>query len=226
MTSQGSPAEDKLLQAKYEEYRSMWSTDPSDRIWAAVAEAFDLTGDGQRTIAAREKAASLNPEWGRHQLELAKAFIRARQWTKALKALDTCADLDGSGCDSSFYAENVLYYLGYTLFAMARYKEAAEAWRGADNVIQFWRSPEPLKEFHLHRGWAHHLEKDLLSAIEAYRRAMVAPGPGDTSLDDEMDTDQVERAQAMNTRVEFYMEKARAGVFPDADTLDAVPYTV
>ena len=45
MSSQGLPAEDQLLLAKYEEYRSMWSTDPSDRIWAAVADAHVQSAD-------------------------------------------------------------------------------------------------------------------------------------------------------------------------------------
>lgn len=217
--------DDPILQAKFQEYRDLYSTDPVDRIWAAVADAFDFAADGRHTIAAREKAASLNPEWGKHHLELAKAYLRARHPVKALASLETCGDLDASGCDTSFYAENVLYYLGYALFGMKRYKEAAEAWRGADNSIIFWRAPEPLKEFHLHRAWAHHLEKDFLDAIEAYRRSMVAPGPGDCSPDDDMDPDQVEEAQNMNTRTEVFMDKARAGVMLERDELDAVPYT-
>lgn len=216
---------DQILLGKSREYAKLYPEEPEDRIWAAVAEAFDLVGDGARTIEALRRARHINPDWGRHRLMLAKAHLRGRQWEEAVAELEACADLDASGCDQTFFAENVLYYLGYALFGLGRYKEAAEAWRAADLSISFWRSPEPLKDFHLHRGWAHHLEHALLDALEAYRRGMVAPGPGDCSEDDAMDTDQVEQAQAMNERIEGYYQMAKAGELPDAASLEAVPYT-
>lgn len=224
-----SPSEshdDEQLREKFTEYRTLYSTDPDDHIWGAVAEAFDMVGDGPRTFSALERAKALNPEWGKHRLQLAKACIRAKDWNKALIELEACADLDASGLDSTFFAENYLYYLGYAMFGATRYKEAAEAWRGADHVISYWRNPEPLKDFHLHRGWAHHLDRNFLDAMEAYRRALVAPGPGDCSEDDDMDTDQVERSQEeMNPRIEPYLHTAQAAGPLELDELEAVPYT-
>ena len=55
---------------------------------------------------------------------------------------------------------------------------------------------------------------------------MVAPGPGDTSEDDDMDFDQVEKCQdLMNGRIEVYYKMAKAGEMLEVETLDAVPYT-
>jgi tetratricopeptide (TPR) repeat protein len=219
-------AEDRTLIDKYEEYATLYSTDPADRVWAAVAEAFDLAGDGKRTVAALEKACRLNSEWGKHRLQLAKAYLRMKDWGRAIRELMACDELDASGLKTDVFSENVLYYLGYAMFGAGRYKEAAEAWRGALNVVQFWGNPEPLKDFHLHRGWAHHLERSFLDAIEAYRRGLVAPGPGDSSLDDEMDPERVEACQdEMNPRIESFFEMAKAGEIPDPSTLNAVPYT-
>lgn len=218
--------DDHVLLAKFAEYQRMYSTDPEDRIWAAVAEAFSMAGDGRHTIAALERARALNPEWGKHYLDLAKARLRAHQWMAAAEELERCAELDASGCREDFYAESFLYYLGYALFGAERYKEAAEAWRAADHVVQFWGNPEPLKDFHLHRGWAYHLEGDYLDAIDCYRRALIAPGPGDTSMDDEMDPDQVEKCQDdMNENIERYHDMAAGGVPLEREGLTATPYT-
>ena len=204
----------------------MYSTDPDDRIWAAVAEAFNLAGDGRNTIAALEHAVELNREWGRHHLDLAKAHLRANQWMEAARELEIAADLDASGCREEFYSENVLYYLGYSLFGAGQYKEAAEAWRAADHVVQYWGNPEPLKDFHTHRAWAYHLEGDFLDAIDCYRRALIAPGPGDTAMDDDMDPEQVERAQEeMNDTIERYHDMAAAGEPVQHSDLRATPYT-
>jgi len=216
---------DEVLALKFRKYRAMCSGDPEDRIWAAVAEAFDMVGDGPRTIVALEQARAINPEWGRHRLQLGKAYLRCKTWRHAIAELQACSELDSSGCDGFFFAENVLYYMGYALFGEELFKEAAEAWRGADSYIQFWRNPEPLKDFHLHRGWAHHLEHDLLGAIESYRRGLIAPGPGDCSEDDEMDYEQVERSQSMNPRIEVYYNMAKGGEMPERSTLNPVPYT-
>ena len=219
------PPDDRVLLEKFSEYREMCPSDPEDRIWAAVSEAFDMVGDGARTVASLELATAINPEWGRHRLQLAKAHIRKKEWMRAVSDLDRCADLDASGCDSTFFAENPLYYVGYALWGQGLYKEAAEAWRGAANVVRYWRNLEPLKDFHLHRGWAYHLERDFLDALECYRRAMVAPGPGDTSEDDVMDFEQVEKAQNQNRRIQVFHDMAKKGEVPDASSLDAVAYT-
>lgn len=214
------------LQAKFQEYQRMYSTDPEDRIWAAVAEAFNLAGDGPNTIAALEHAVELHHEWGRHHLDLAKAHLRAGHWMEAAKELEVCAELDASGCREEFYAENFLYYLGYALFGAQKFKEAAEAWRAADHVVNYWGSPEPLKDFHMHRGWAYHLDGDFLDAIECYRRGLIAPGPGDTAMDDDMDPEQVERAQEdMNDTIERYHDMAAAGEPLDVNDLRATAYT-
>ncbi|MAB90715.1 MAG: hypothetical protein CMJ90_14835 [Planctomycetes bacterium] len=218
--------DDQVLRAKYHEYQRMYSTDPEDRIWAAVAEAFGMAGDGPHMMAALERAVMVNPEWGKHHLDLAKARLQAHQWMSAAEALERCADLDASGCRGDFFAESFLYYLGYAMFGSLRYKEAAEAWRAADHVIQFWGNPEPLKDFHLHRAWAYHLEGDYLDAVECYRRALIAPGPGDTSMDDDMDPDLVEKCQdQMNDNIERYHDMAAAGVPLESDGLIATPYT-
>ncbi|MAG56297.1 MAG: hypothetical protein CMJ83_08410 [Planctomycetes bacterium] len=218
--------DDEVLLAKHQEYTRLYSTDPDDRIWGAVAEAFDLVGDGRRTMAALERAVSINPDWGRHRLDLAKAYLRSNQWVRAASELDKCADLDASGCRANFFAECYLYYLGYALYGAQRFKEAAEAWRGADHVISYWGTTEPLKDFHTHRGWAYHLEGHYLDAIESYRRGLVAPGPGDCALDDDMDTDAVERAQdEMNPTIERYHDLAKAGEPLEASRLQATPYT-
>jgi hypothetical protein len=92
-------------------------------------------------------------------------------------------------------------------------------------MILRWGAPEPLKDFHFHRGLAYHLEGNFLDAIEAYRRAMVAPGPGDGSEDDVMDEDAVEAAQAMNEVVERYHAQATQGLRLEGEPVEAVPYT-
>ena len=216
---------DAQLVAKFREYRALADDEHEDRIWSAVAEAFDMAGDGTRTIAALERARDLNPDWGRHHMLLAKAYLRAHRPDDAIQELQICDELESSGLDPSHFSENIFYYLGYALFAGGRYKEAAEAWRAADDGVEFWRNAEPLKDFHLHRGWAHHLEHDYLGAIEAYRRGMVAPGPGDCSEDDEMNPDLVELAQGMNDRIELYFETARAAQPLDPTPPQATPYT-
>lgn len=221
-----SPDTDSLKQ-KYAEYRRRYPSYGEDRIWATVAEAFDLAGHGAETVAAWDLAIRINPEWGRYHLGLAKAHLRSRNWAEAMASLERCADLNSSGMKDDLFSENLLYYLGYALFGSGRYKEAADAWRGADNAIQYWGSPEPLKDFHLHRGWAHHLEGDFLDAIEAYRRGLVSPGPGDCAMDDEMNPEDVETAQErFNPRLEEFHDRARAGQGLDPGALDAVvPYT-
>ncbi|HYC77107.1 MAG TPA: tetratricopeptide repeat protein [Planctomycetota bacterium] len=220
-----SPARDRKMRERYLKYREMFPDQNEDRCWVAVGESFGLEGDGARTLAALKQATAINPEWGKWQLELAKAYLRAKRYAEALKALEKCDELDSSGCDKNWYAENVLYYLGYALFGLKRFKEAAEAWRGAESAITKWGAPEPLKDFHLHRGWAHHLEGNFLDAIEAYRRGMVAPGPGDGSEDDVMNEDDVEAAQAMNENIERYHGMATQGLRLEGEPLEAVPYT-
>jgi tetratricopeptide (TPR) repeat protein len=216
----------KIVKQKFAEFKNRYPTEPEDRIWASVAEAFDLAGRGPETIVSWENAIRCNPEWGKYHLSLAKAYLRGRQWLDALASIEACADLDSTGLRDEVFSENLIYYLGYALFGAGRFKEAAEAWKGADNAIQFWGAPEPLKDFHLHRGLAHHLEGDFLDAIEAYRRGLVSPGPGDCALDDDMNPDDVEAAQdRFNPRLEEYHDRARAGHGIDPSSVEATPYT-
>jgi tetratricopeptide (TPR) repeat protein len=219
-----SPAKDRKMRERFLKYREMFPEQSEDRCWVAVAESFGLERDGARTLAAFKQAVAINPEWGKWQLELAKAYLRAKRFGDALVSLTRAEELDASGCNQNWYAENVLYYLGYALFGLGRYKEAAEAWKGAELMIQKWGAPEPIKDFHLHRGWAHHKEGNFLDALESYRRGMVAPGPGDGSEDDVMDEDAVEAAQAMNDAIEKYYTQAKQGLRLE-ETLEAVPYT-
>ena len=54
---------------------------------------------------------------------------------------------------------------------------------------------------------------------------MVAPGPGDGSVDDAMDEDEVERAQQMNDAIMKYHDLAKKGIALDSQSLNPVPYT-
>ncbi|HMS17501.1 MAG TPA: hypothetical protein PKA37_11720 [Planctomycetota bacterium] len=219
-------ADAKMVKKRFAELKLRNPDEPEDRVWAAVAESFDLAGRGPETLVSWENAIRCQPEWGKYHLFLAKAHLRARNWRGALAAIEACADLNSSGLREEVFSENLMYYLGYALFLAGRYKEAAEAWKGADNVIQYWGAPEPLKDFHLHRGWAHHLEGDFLDAIEAYRRGLVSPGPGDCAMEDDMNPDDVEAAQdRFNPRLEEFHDRARAGHDIDAASLEATPYT-
>lgn len=219
-----TPRDEKLL-AKVAEYRERFPNEHEDRLWAAAAESFALAGDGPRTLNAWSKACALNRDWSPHRLGYAKALIQAHKWMLAVAELEACAELDCAGLDPERFEQSDLYLLGYALFGAHRYKEAGEAWRAAGNRIRYWGDAEPLKQFHLHRGWAHHLERDFLEAIEAYKRALVAPGPGDTELDDAMDPDEVDACQErLNPGIEHYYSLAHAGELLDPAQLSAMPY--
>jgi tetratricopeptide (TPR) repeat protein len=220
-----APSADRELANQFTRFQGMFPELPLDRVWAATAEYFDERGDGSHTLAAWKSASAANPEWGRWHLELAKTLIRLKQFDQAFVHLSRCVDLDASGCDTGYFATNPLYYLGYALFNLGRRKEASEAWRGAETTVMRWRDPEPLKDFHFHRGFAFHVEKNILDAMESYRRALVAPGPGDGSDDDTMDPDAVEAAQAMNDRIEPWYLMARRGEIPEEGAITAIPYT-
>lgn len=220
----GSAADDRMRE-RFQRYRDLFPEEHQDRCWAAVGDSFNEDGDGPRTISAYKQAIAVNPEWGRWHLDLAKAYLRAKRFPEAIVHIERCAELGSSGCQNQNFHENVLYYLGYALFGVRRFKEAAEAWRGAETTIKSWRHPEPLKEFHLHRGWAYHQEGNLLDALEAYRRGMVAPGPGDGSADEPMDPEEVEAAQKMNdTIMEFYTQ-AKKGIPLEPTSISATAYT-
>ncbi len=217
---------DEKLLAKFAEYRSQFPSEHEDYVWAAVAEYFStVVSDGARALAAWHKACTLNKEWSPHHLGHAKALIQAHKWMQAVAELDACAELECVGLEPERFEQNDLYLLGYALFGACRFKEAAEAWRAAGNRIRYWGDAEPLKQFHLHRGWAHHLERNFLEAIDAYKRALVAPGPGDTDFDDAMDADEVEVCQErLNPTIERYYELASAGELLEAGELKAMPY--
>jgi tetratricopeptide (TPR) repeat protein len=216
---------DEKIRERFQRYRDLFPEEHQDRCWAAVGDSFNEEGDGPRTISAYKQAIAVNPEWGHWHLDLAKAYLRAKRYHEAIRHLERVAELGSSGCQNQGFSENVLYYLGYALFGVRRFKEAAEAWRGAETTIKRWQHPEPLKDFHLHRGWAYHLEGNLLDALESYRRGMVAPGPGDGSADEPMDEDEVEAAQKMNDAIMEFHNKAKQGIPLDAEALEATPYT-
>jgi tetratricopeptide (TPR) repeat protein len=216
---------DDVLKDKFADYQERFPDERDDRIWAAVAEAFALTGDGPRTLLAWERARTLNPEWSPHRLGYAKALIRAHQWMKAVHELQTCSELEDEGLDPERFENSDLYYLGYALFGAGRFKEASDAWRAAGNRIKFWGNPDPLKHYHLHRGWALHLERQFPDAIEAYMRALVAPGPGDCAPEDDMDADAVEASQdEFNPGIERFLILAQEGELLDPAELKALPY--
>jgi tetratricopeptide (TPR) repeat protein len=220
----GSAVDDRMRE-RFQRYRDLFPEEHQDRCWAAVGDSFNEEDDGPRTIGAYKQAIAVNPEWGRWHLDLAKAYLRAKRFPEAIVHLERCAELGSSGCQNQTFHENVLYYLGYALFGVSRFKEAAEAWRGAETTIKSWRHPEPLKDFHLHRGWAYHQEGNLLDALEAYRRAMVAPGPGDGAADEPMDEDEVEAAQKMNDTIMEFYNQAKKGIPLELQSLAATPYT-
>lgn len=214
------------LAAKFREYRKEFPKDHDDRIWAAVGEYFASIGEGPETLAARKNACTANNEWSPHHLSYAKALIQAHQWMKAVGELEACGELECEGLKPEQYEESDLYYLGYALFGAKRFKEASEAWRAASNRVRYWGEATPLKLFHQHRGWAHHLERDFLDAIDAYKRALIAPGPGDTEEDDAMDADAVEAAQdQLNPAIERDLELAHGGELLDPDLPPPMPFS-
>lgn len=194
------------------------------KLYAHAADFFAHTGDLDRAIRSMESAVRAEDGSAIFHFGLAKLLLQAGRFREGGKQLEICSEIDSVALASRTYHENNLYYLAYALFNVGRYKEAAEAFRGAQNLINIWVDPLVLKHFHLHQGFAWHLEKHYLDAAECYRRAMVAPGPGDSCDEDVMDEDVVEAAQEFNDEIEPFHDMAQRGVPLDRLTLDVQPH--
>ncbi|MCB9833463.1 MAG: hypothetical protein H6807_13420 [Planctomycetes bacterium] len=200
---------DPRIQEKLAELREEEAGEREADLLVDVAMYFDMIGDSPRTIAALEAAVAAAADDTRPRFLLARCLIKAGRWRDGGKELEIVSDMDSVEVASPRWQSNNLYYIAYALFNTGRYKEAAEAFRAADVLVSIWGDPLVLKRFHLHQGFAWHLEGQFGEAAESYRRAMVAPGPGDSCDEDVMDEDEVEDAQDFNDEVEPYMEMAR-----------------
>ncbi len=200
---------DPKIQGKLRELREEEAGDDEADLLVDVAMYFDMTGDSPRTIAALEAAVERAPDDVRPRFLLARCLIKARRWREGGKQLEIVSDMDAVELANPRWQSNNLYYIAYALFHIGRYKEAAEAFRAADVLVSIWGDPLVLKRFHMHQGFCWHLEGQFGEAAESYRRAMVAPGPGDSCDEDVMDEDEVEGAQDFNDEVEPFMEMAR-----------------
>ena len=107
---------------------------------------------------------------------LARTLIEDGQYREGGKELEIVSDIDSVALASPTWANNNLYYIAYALFKTGRYKEAAEAFLGAQHLINIWADALTLKHFHLHQGFAWHLESNFQEAGQCYRRALIAPG--------------------------------------------------
>jgi tetratricopeptide (TPR) repeat protein len=214
---------DKLARELYEELRGDLAAEIDRRVYDHMTEHFVAEGDFDRALATAQRVAELDPESAAARFRLAKLLLRAERWREGGRELEASAELDSVALADRHWAGNNLYFIAYALFNTGQYKEAAEAFRGAQNLIDTWTDPTVLKYFHWHQGMALHLEGQYLDAAEAYRRAMVAPGPGDSCPEDEMDEDEVESAQDMNDDIEPFMEMAQKGESLDPKKLVVRP---
>ena len=214
---------DAQIAAKYADLEETWEDDSEAARFAAVSEYFDMSGDLRRATVCMEKASRLESDSARYHFRLARLHIKAQRYREGGRELEVSSEIDSVELAGRRHTENNLYYIGYALFHVGRYLEAAEALRGADGLVDTWSDPLVLKRFHLHQGFSWHLEGRYLDAAESYRRALVAPGPGDSCDEDWMDPDVVEAAQDFNDDIEPYLEMAKKGMTLDAETLDVVP---
>lgn len=213
---------DNKIQVKLAEVKEAYEGESDAAHFANVAEYFELAADLPRTLACLERAVELDDESARMHFLLARTLLKAGRWRDGGKELEVCSEIDSVELAGRQYHDNNLYYLGYALFLTDRYKEAAEAFRGAQNLIRIWVDPLVLKRFHFHQGLAWHLEGAYLEAAESYRRGLIAPGPGDSCDEDPMDEDEVEEAQAFNDEIEPYLEMAQQGLPLDVEELERI----
>ncbi|MCA9321492.1 MAG: hypothetical protein KDB53_12185 [Planctomycetes bacterium] len=199
---------DAQIREKLAELEEDYPEDDAASLYAAVAEYFDLAGDLERALAAQRQAAVLEPDSATQLFLHARALLKLGRWRDGGKILETCSDIDSVALAGRHWANNNLYYIAYALFNVGRYKEAAEGFRGAQNLINIWTDPLVLKRFHLHQGWSWHLDGNYLEASECYKRALIAPGPGDSCDEDDMDPDVVEDAQDFNDQIEPFLERS------------------
>ncbi len=214
---------DPGIQEKLAELRDDYPNDNEAGLYAAVADFFELEDDMDRVMACQEQAVALAPNDAEHVFRLARSLLKREKWKEGGKMLERCSDLDALSLAGRHWSVNNMYYLAYALFNVGRYKEAAEAFAAALEIIDIWGDARILKNLHLHAGWAWHAEKNFAKASQSYLKALVAPGPGDSCDEDVMDPDEVEAAQAMNEEIEPFLLMAQEGEPLSVEGLEARP---
>ena len=111
---------DIRIREKYTDLASDYEDTPAPTLYVAVAEFFDLEGDGSRSLACYEKAASLAQDDARTRFLYARALIKAGKYREGGKELEECSDIDSVELASRIYYENNLYYISYALFHIGR----------------------------------------------------------------------------------------------------------
>lgn len=200
---------DAKIQQKLAELKEDYEDDSHCDLMTRVALFFYMGNDTKRTIASLESAVLSDPEDVRARFMLARTLIKDGRFRDGGKELEIASEIDSVALASPTWANNNLYYISYALFKTGRYKEAAEAFLGAEHLINIWGDALTLKRFHLHQGFSWHLEGQYKEAAECYRRALIAPGPGDSCDEDVMDEAEVELAQEYNDDIEPFLIMAQ-----------------
>ncbi len=196
---------DAKIREKLAELRESYEDDSDCDLMTRVALYFYMAHDTKRTLTCLNAAVAYDPEDVRARFLLARTLLKEGRYKDGGKELEIVSDIDSVALASPTWANNNLYYIGYALFKTGRFKEAAEALKGAQHLINIWGNPLTLKKFHLHQGFAWHLENNLNEAAACYRRALIAPGPGDSCDEDIMDEAEVEAAQDFNEEIEPFL---------------------
>ncbi|MFT7616542.1 MAG: tetratricopeptide (TPR) repeat protein [Planctomycetota bacterium] len=216
---------DAKIQQKLAELTEDYEDDSQCDLLTRVALFFYMANDTKRTIASLKAAVASDPEDVRARFLLARTFMKEGRYRDGGKELEIVSDIDSVALGSPTWANNNLYYIGYALFQTDRYKEAAEAFLGAQHLINIWGDAMTLKRFHLHQGFSWHLEGQYNEAAECYRRALIAPGPGDSCDEDVMDEQEVEASQGFNDEIEPYLIMAQKNQPVDREDLPEVTPT-
>ena len=188
-----------------------------------AGECLEMEGDLPRALACLEASIELEPTSALTSFLRARCLLREGHYRKGGKELEACSEMDSLTLASRSWHDNNLYYIGYALFNVGQFKEAAEALRGAQNLINIWFDPLVLKRFHFHQGLAWHAMGDYLAASESYLRGLIAPGPGDSCDEDLMEESTVEAAQDFNDIIEPLYQAAQACNPIDQSELTATP---
>ncbi len=149
--------DDAQIQEKLSELREDYESDSYADLMTRVALFFYMEDDDDRTIACLRSAVDRDPDDVRARFLLARTLMKSGDYRSGGRELEHASDLDSVQLASPNWANNNLYYIGYALFKTGRFKEAAEAFRGAQNLINIWGDAIVLKRFHLHQGFAWHL---------------------------------------------------------------------
>jgi tetratricopeptide (TPR) repeat protein len=188
-----------------------------------AGEFFEMEGDLPRALSCLSASLDLEPNSALASFLRARCLLRQGHYRKGGKELEACSEMDSLTLASRSWHDNNLYYIGYALFNVGQYKEAAEAFRGAQNLINIWFDPLVLKKFHFHQGQAWHAMGDYLAAGECYLRGLIAPGPGDSCDEDLMEEAVVESAQDFNDTIEPFYKQAQACNPIDESEMSATP---